>query len=73
MRIEPSSRYSWWVRPLLWLQKRHYGEILNPARLWGRKPVLFYLVAGFLAFRSQIFPLICGITLLGLCSRIATQ
>lgn len=53
MRIEPSSRYSWWVRPLLWLQKRHYGEILNPARLWGRKPVLFYLVAGFFGFLDR--------------------
>lgn len=53
MRIQPSSRYSWWVRPLLWLQKRHYGEILNPARLWGRKPVLFYLVAGFFGFLDR--------------------
>lgn len=53
MRINPSSRYSWWVKPLLWLQKRHYGEILNPARLWGRKPVLFYLVAGFFGFLDR--------------------
>jgi AhpD family alkylhydroperoxidase len=47
MRIKPKKNYSWLVKPLFWLQKRHHGQVLNPALLWGRKPGLFFLVAGF--------------------------
>ncbi|MGF1877002.1 carboxymuconolactone decarboxylase family protein [Photobacterium frigidiphilum] len=47
MRISTKKNYSFLIKPLLWLQKRHYGEVLNPALLWGRKPALFWLVAGF--------------------------
>ncbi|MGL4455298.1 MAG: carboxymuconolactone decarboxylase family protein [Plesiomonas sp.] len=53
MRIASKPHYSFWVKPLLWLQKKHYGEILNPAKLWGRKPVLFWLVAGFFGFLDR--------------------
>ena len=42
-----------WVKPLLWLQKRHFGNILNPAKLWGRKPVLFWLVALFFGYLDR--------------------
>nr|WP_265414404.1 carboxymuconolactone decarboxylase family protein [Photobacterium leiognathi] len=38
---------------MLWLQARHYGQVLNPAKLWGRKPVLFWLVAGFFGFLDR--------------------
>ncbi|PWI33336.1 carboxymuconolactone decarboxylase family protein [Vibrio albus] len=53
MRIHSKHDYSWLVRPLLWLQKRHYGEVLNPAKLWGRKPALFWLVAGFFGYLDR--------------------
>ena len=53
MRIAPKSKYSFLIWPLLWLQRRHYGEVLNPAKLWGRKPVLFWLVAGFFGYLDR--------------------
>lgn len=53
MKIHSKHEYSWLVRPLLWLQKRHYGEVLNPAKLWGRKPALFWLVAGFFGYLDR--------------------
>jgi AhpD family alkylhydroperoxidase len=31
-------RFSWYVRLLLWLQRRRYGRALEPVRLWGRIP-----------------------------------
>ncbi|EAS64850.1 carboxymuconolactone decarboxylase family protein [Photobacterium angustum] len=53
MRISIKKIDSLWVKPLLWLQARHYGQVLNPAKLWGRKPVLFWLVAGFFGFLDR--------------------
>jgi AhpD family alkylhydroperoxidase len=53
VRIRSKDHYSWLVRPLLWLQHRHYGEVLNPAKLWGRKPALFWLVAGFFGYLDR--------------------
>ncbi len=40
-----AQKFSFWVRPLLWMQQRHFGEILHPAKRWGQKPVLFWLIA----------------------------
>ena len=37
--------YPWYVRPLFWLQRRHYGRELEPARLWGRTPKAFLAMA----------------------------
>ncbi|HXV09926.1 MAG TPA: carboxymuconolactone decarboxylase family protein [Burkholderiales bacterium] len=34
----PPARYSWYVRLILWLQRRKYGRALEPALLWGRIP-----------------------------------
>lgn len=53
MRILPKKKYSWTIRPLLWLQEKHYGHALNPSLLWGRKPTLFWLVAGFFGFLDR--------------------
>ena len=53
MRILTKKTFSLWVKPLLWLQKRHFGNILNPAKLWGRKPVLFWLVALFFGYLDR--------------------
>ena len=41
------SEYPWYLRPFYWNQKRKYGEVLNPALLWGRVPGLFMAVATF--------------------------
>ncbi|USR78414.1 carboxymuconolactone decarboxylase family protein [Photobacterium damselae] len=53
MRIQAKKKYSIFIRPLLWLQERHYGSVLNPAKLWGRKPTLFWLVAGFFGYLDR--------------------
>lgn len=42
---KPLSRYPWYLRPFFWNQKRKYGEILQPALLWGRSPLVFMAVA----------------------------
>lgn len=39
------TRYPWYVRLLFWLQRRHYGNELEPARLWGRVPRAFLAMA----------------------------
>jgi len=33
--------YAWYVRLILWLQRRRYGAELAPSRLWGRTPRVF--------------------------------
>lgn len=53
MRISAKQHYSFLIKPLLWLQKRHYGHALNPALLWGRRPALFWLVAGFFGYLDR--------------------
>lgn len=53
MRILTKNTFSLWVKPLLWLQERHFGKVLNPAKLWGRKPVLFWLVAVFFGYLDR--------------------
>ena len=39
------SDYPWLVRIFFWNQKRKYGQVLEPAMLWGRSPRLFLGVA----------------------------
>jgi AhpD family alkylhydroperoxidase len=41
----PDHRFPWYVRLFFWNQKRKYGQILEPARLWGRTPKVFAAVA----------------------------
>ncbi|MBV7262458.1 MULTISPECIES: carboxymuconolactone decarboxylase family protein [Photobacterium] len=53
MRITTKQHYSILIRPLLWLQTRHFGKPLNPALLWGRRPFLFYLVASFFGYLDR--------------------
>lgn len=31
-------RFPWYVRLFFWNQRRKYGAVLEPARLWGRSP-----------------------------------
>lgn len=38
-------RYPWYVRLFFWNQKRRYGRVLDPTRLWGRSPKVFASLA----------------------------
>ncbi|MDX8412313.1 MAG: carboxymuconolactone decarboxylase family protein [Mariprofundaceae bacterium] len=38
-------RFPWYVRLFFWNQKRRYGQVLEPARLWGRSPRVFAALA----------------------------
>jgi AhpD family alkylhydroperoxidase len=46
-RIETPKehRFPWYVRLFFWNQKRRYGAVLEPARLWGRTPRVFVALA----------------------------
>ena len=50
------------LRPIVAMQKKHFGSVLNPTRWWGRFPYLFWLVALFVGFlerrRSGIDPVV---------------
>lgn len=42
----PSNhRFPWYVRLFFWNQRRRYGAVLEPARLWGRTPKVFTALA----------------------------
>jgi AhpD family alkylhydroperoxidase len=41
----PAQRFPWYVHLFFWNQRRRYGEVLEPARLWGRSPKVFAAVA----------------------------
>lgn len=49
MRIsaKPIRGYPWYLRLLFRIQKKKYGEILNPALLWGRSPKLLFALTAF--------------------------
>jgi AhpD family alkylhydroperoxidase len=38
-------RFPWYVRVFFWNQRRRYGAVLEPARLWGRTPKVFMALA----------------------------
>lgn len=38
-------RFPWYVRLFFWNQRRRYGTVLEPARLWGRSPKVFAALA----------------------------
>ncbi len=42
---QPGHRFPWYVRIFFWNQRRRYGAVLEPARLWGRSPKVFMAVA----------------------------
>ncbi len=41
--------YPWYIRLLLRLQRRKYGQVLKPALLWARSPRLFLALGHFYA------------------------
>ena len=40
-----AHRFPWYVRLFFWNQRRKYGAVLEPARLWGRTPKVFITLA----------------------------
>ncbi|KAA3628441.1 MAG: carboxymuconolactone decarboxylase family protein [Proteobacteria bacterium] len=40
-----NHRFPWYVRLFFWNQRRRYGSVLEPARLWGRSPKVFAALA----------------------------
>lgn len=59
--VAPLSALPVSLRPLIALQKKHYGDVLNPVRWWGRRPFLFWLVGLFVGHlerkKSPVAPL----------------
>jgi AhpD family alkylhydroperoxidase len=41
VETSPAHRFPWYVRLIFMLQRRRYGRVLEPARLWGRLPRAF--------------------------------
>ena len=51
-------RFPWYVKLFFWNQKRKYGAVLEPARLWGRSPKVFATLASLYgAFDRSSSPL----------------
>ena len=51
-------KFPWYVKLFFWNQKRKYGVILEPARLWGRSPKIFATLASLYgAFDRNSSPL----------------
>jgi len=44
-----SYPFRWYARLLFWLQRRRYGTVLEPSRLWARTPRVFLAFAALFA------------------------
>jgi AhpD family alkylhydroperoxidase len=44
-----SYPFRWYARLLFWLQRRRYGTVLEPSRLWARTPRVFVAFAALFA------------------------
>lgn len=51
--IKPLRSLPGTLFPLTWLQKKHFGQVLNPVHWWGRLPFLFWLVALFVGYLER--------------------
>lgn len=64
MHLSPRSlqRVPWLLRPLFWLQRRRYGQLLTPSLVWARNPWLFTAVSALYAVldrrRSPLEPVL---------------
>lgn len=60
--VQPLSQLPLSLKPIAAMQRKHYGEVLNPTRWWGRMPRLFWLVALFVGFlerrRARLSPVL---------------
>lgn len=51
--VQPLSQLPLSLKPIVAMQQKHYGSVLNPTRWWGRMPRLFWLVALFVGFLER--------------------
>lgn len=51
--VPPLSQLPLSLKPITAMQQKHYGEVLNPTRWWGRMPRLFWLVALFVGYLER--------------------
>jgi len=49
VRASSASSLSWFLRPIFWLQKRRWGQLLVPALTWARVPPYYFALLGFYA------------------------
>lgn len=45
VQTSTDRRFPWFVRLFFWNQRRRYGKVLEPARLWARSPSVFVTLA----------------------------
>ncbi len=45
MNVPSATRIPWCLKPFFWHQRRKYGQPLEAARVWARRPRLFLAVA----------------------------
>ena len=60
MRISENAiaRLPWYLRPLFWLQRRRWGQVLLPALTWARVPPYYLALMAFhAAIERQSSPL----------------
>lgn len=43
--VQNNAHYPWYIKIFFWNQKRRYGQVLEPAKLWGRSPKVFATLA----------------------------
>jgi alkylhydroperoxidase family enzyme len=51
--VTPLKKLPASLRPIVSMQEKHFGAVLNPTRWWGRLPWLFWLVALFIGFLER--------------------
>lgn len=51
--IAPLGQLPLSLKPIMAMQQKHYGRVLNPTRWWGRMPRLFWLVALFVGYLDR--------------------
>ncbi|OAT20377.1 carboxymuconolactone decarboxylase [Buttiauxella noackiae ATCC 51607] len=51
--VTPLKKLPASLRPIISMQEKHFGSVLNPTRWWGRFPYLFWLVALFVGFLER--------------------
>lgn len=51
--VAPLGKIPASLTPIVKMQRKHYGAVLNPVRWWGRMPRLFWLVALFVGWLDR--------------------
>lgn len=51
--VQPLSQLPLSLKPIVAMQQKHYGSVLNPTRWWGRMPRLFWLIALFVGYLER--------------------